>query len=63
MSDFKSVLIDGLIPVGVMCPYVNECEFKHQACNGTGCPYSRGNTHDLKFSCGAARLFDICSKR
>jgi len=58
-----SVLKNGLIPVGVMCPYVYECEYKYVACNGVGCPYSRGNTHDLKFSCAAARLFALCEDR
>jgi len=58
-----SVLKNGLIPVGVMCPFVDNCPYKHNACNGAGCPFSRGNTHDLKFSCGAARLFTLLEEK
>jgi hypothetical protein len=58
-----NVLKNGLIPAGVMCPFVDGCEFKYIACNGNGCPFSRGNTSDLKFSCGVARLFEIITER
>jgi hypothetical protein len=59
-----SVLKNGLlIPAGVMCPFVDGCEFKYVACNGDGCPFAKGYTSDLNFSCGAARFFDLLEER
>ena len=58
-----SILVNGSIPANVKCPYVKGCEFKHNACNGNGCPFSRGETYNSSFSCAAARLFDMSIKR
>jgi hypothetical protein len=49
-----SLLIEGKIPVGMICPFRIRC---HQAATGN-CGHS-GYNHNIEFSCGMARAFDI----
>jgi hypothetical protein len=63
MVGLMNVLVDGFFPKDITCPFSDECPFKSMACNGNGCPISDGNTVDYKFSCGAARLFDLLDSR
>jgi len=55
-------LVHGLILKGTMCPYIDECEMKHVACNGEGCPFAHDKTAKVDFSCGYARFLKLCNK-
>lgn len=50
-------MINGMIPEGTTCKYSNECKIKDTACNGNGCPVSKGKVTNYDFSCALARAF------
>lgn len=53
-------LVNGKILKGDDCPYKNDCgKFKETACNGEGCPFIYGETHDRDFSCATARFLKL----
>jgi len=43
-------LVEGCIPAGKECPFVQECGFRTESCP------SGNNLKSVPFSCGAARL-------
>lgn len=47
-------LVDGSIPAHTECPFVGECPMAK-----TGCCHHKGPAHNVPFSCGAARAFDL----
>lgn len=47
-------LIDGLIPEKTECPFAKNCDFKK-----AGSCHHLGMEHATKFSCAAARAFDM----
>jgi hypothetical protein len=53
----KSLLVNGKIPPHTECPFKEECSKTYSDCRHTGI------NHDLPYSCGYARLFNIFLKR
>lgn len=51
-----SLLVDGLIPAGVACPFQHDCKFRFERCPTTD------NLKEVDFSCAAARLQDMICK-
>lgn len=49
-----SKLVNGLIPAGTACPFLDNCKFKVHTCPGAD-----GRTKVNNFSCAAARLHDM----
>ena len=47
-------LINGLIPAGTACPFLNNCKFKVHTCPG-----SDNGVKAKGFSCAAARMHDM----
>jgi hypothetical protein len=52
-NENSNTLVDGLIPRGVACPFLDNCGLR-----GKQCLIKR----DIDFSCAAARLFNIKTK-
>jgi hypothetical protein len=49
-------LVDGMIPVGSICPFKDKCELK-EAC------YHTGKFHRSPYSCALARGFDLMERK
>lgn len=47
-------LVNGLIPAGTVCPFLDKCKFKVHTCPGAD-----NGVKPRDFSCAAARLFDM----
>lgn len=57
MPEYSTQLINGLIPKGTECPFMNKCpEWKNSECAHLGVQ------HTVDFSCGLARLIDIIER-
>lgn len=57
------MLVNGRIPKGANCPYRYDCgHMKYTACNGEGCPFTRGDSHTNDFSCATSRLIELIKK-
>lgn len=55
MREPPSLLTDGRIPPHTICPFREMCAIaREDKC------YHHGVDHNVPFSCGAARAFDIC---
>lgn len=50
-------LVEGKIPPHTECPFAKECEIKSM-----GKCWHKGVEHNVYFSCGAARGFDIVDR-
>lgn len=53
----KSLLVDGLIPKGQACPFLNDCGLKVGRCPTEATPKT------VDYSCAAARLHDMCQAK
>lgn len=49
-------LVGGKIPALTDCPYKDECPMAQTSC------HHKGKEHNVPFSCGAARAFDLIHK-
>lgn len=56
MTTYIKLTNTGKIPLGQFCPYKDQCHIAEAgACN------HGGPAHQVEFSCGAARAFDMCA--
>lgn len=53
MSTKKSLLVDGNIPAGQPCPFIDQCSLKNE-----GCPTKEAVKLGM-YSCAAARFMDM----
>lgn len=49
-------LVNGKIPAFEICPFKDECPMAETSC------HHKGTEHNVPFSCGAARAFDLIHK-
>ena len=49
-------LVDGLIPAGQACPFIDNCKFKFALCP------TKEKTRAIPFSCAAARLHNAIER-
>lgn len=54
-----TLLVDGKIPAGTICPFRDKCELAN---NPVSCGH-KGEQHNTDYSCGAARGFDLLSDK
>lgn len=59
MTEYRDAngLIQGMIPAGQPCPFLNRCKFKVHTCPGVD-----GRTKGNHFSCAAARAFSLITE-
>lgn len=50
----SSKLVNGLIPAGMSCPFLDNCKFKIHHCPGVD-----GKVKSNTYSCAAARMHDM----
>lgn len=55
MTNTLSILVDGKIPANTPCPYTDRCDPNKEFC------HHKGVDHQVPFSCGFARAFEIFS--
>ena len=53
----KTLLVDGNIPAGKACPFLDECGFKKDGCPTVEKPKVNS------FSCAGARLWDMIHRK
>ena len=53
-------LVEGRIPANTECPFRSQCAFAQQ--EPITCRH-KGTEHNVAFSCGAARGFELINKR